>query len=146
VLARGFRPRPNLRVFPGGWCPEAEAFKPASIAGSKENLSGLLGKSVPSLTHALIVVLRPREKRLTQAERERYWRAFGVPLYEEIIDSAGKLLARECEAHDGLHVEFPGVAAPDHDLETASCGCGRKTPRLRFTGQAELERVAAYAR
>jgi hypothetical protein len=123
-----------------------EAFKPASIAASKEHLAGLLGKRIPSLTHALVVVLRQGEKRITQAERERYWRAFGVPLFEEVVDSSGKLLARECEAHDGLHVEFPGFVLADHDLETTKCGCGRTTPRLRFAGQAELERVAAYAR
>jgi hypothetical protein len=150
VLARGFRASGNVRVFPQGWCEEAAAFQPATIAASKEQLTSLLGIRAPSLTHALIVVLRPGEDLVTVAERERFWRAFGVPLFEQIVDRSSRLLAAECEAHDGLHIDSrsseKNSELEGYRLDETPCGCGRKTPRLRALGQPELERIATYAR
>jgi hypothetical protein len=151
VLARGFRASGNVRVFPQGWCEEAAAFHPAAIAGTRAQLTGLLGTPSISLTHALVVVLRPGEKLLTEGERERFWRAFGVPIFEQIVDRDGQLMASECEAHNGLHVDSVEVELKTFELEgyqldEAPCGCGRKSPRLRAAGQTESERVAAYAR
>jgi len=151
VLARCFRTSGNVRVFPQGWCKEAAAFRPATIAGSKAQLTALLGTRPVSLTHALIVILRLGEKLVTEGERERFWRAFGVPMFEQIVDGSGHLLASECEAHAGLHVDAAEVELKTFELEgyrldETPCGCGRKSPRLRAAGQTDLDRVAAYAR
>jgi hypothetical protein len=146
VLSRGFRSAGNVRVFPEGWSKDVEEFQPATIAGSKDQLASLMLKRIPSLTHALICVSRSGDKRITEAERERLWRAFGVPLFEQVVDGSGHLLAGECEAHDGLHVESQGFKLADHFVDSSPCGCGRKTPRLRTSRQPELERVAASAR
>jgi hypothetical protein len=151
VLSRCFRSGGNIRVFPQGWCEEAAAFQPATIAGSKAQLTSLLAKRPVSLTHALIAVLRPGEKLVTEGERERFWRAFGVPIFEQIVDSSGHLLASECEAHDGLHVDAAEVELKTFELhgyrlDHTPCGCGRRSPRIRGTSHPELERVAAYAR
>jgi hypothetical protein len=149
VLARGFRASGNVRVFPQGWCAEAAAFQPAIIAASKEQLSALLGQTAPSLTHALIAVLRPGEQPVSEAERERFWRAFGVPLFEQLVDRSSRRVASECEAHDGLHldgrVKEASFELEGYRLDETPCGCGRKTPRLRAEGRAELEGIAAYA-
>jgi hypothetical protein len=146
VLGRRFRPSRIIRVFPDGWCAEAAEFRPAALAGTREQLTGLLGTRIPSLTHALIVVLKPGERRVSEAERERFWRAFGVPLFEQVIEPSGRVLATECEAHEGLHIEAEGFVMEDHSLDESPCGCGSKTPRLRLAGRPELERAAAYAR
>jgi hypothetical protein len=151
VLARGFRDSGNIRVFPQGWCEEARAFQPATIAGSKAQLTALLGARPVPLTHALIVILRLGEKLLTEVERERFWRAFGVPVFEQIVDQSANLLASECEAHAGLHIDAVEVELKTFDLEgyhldATPCGCGRTSPRLRAASRSELERVAAYAR
>jgi hypothetical protein len=146
VLQPWFRPRALVRVFPQGWDAAAAAFAPAAIAGTWPQLEALLPEKIPSVTHALIVLARPGDPRLTSEQRDKLWRAFRVPLFEQIIGDRGVLLAAECEAHDGLHVEMPAFS-PDLPRETAPCGCGRKTPRLKPVERPEPARViAAYAR
>ena len=72
---------------------------------------------------------------------------FAVPVFEQIIGPDGELLAAECEAHDGLHIEVAGLPWEGYRLELAACGCGRKTPRLTPAEPAERVRsAAAYAR
>ena len=96
----------------------------------------------------MIALLHPDEPRLTEEDRERFWRAFRVPVFEQIIAETGHLLAAECEAHDGLHIETPGLKPRAGEvLETTTCGCGRTTPRLVAPERVQnLRRVAAYAR
>lgn len=153
VLAACFRQprlRPNhpVRVFPQGWSKEVSAFAPAAIAAPREELLGLAAaEPPPALTHAAIALEKPGEALLSAAERQRLWRAFRVPVFEQIIGPEGELLAAECEAHDGLHIEIPGLTWIGYRLETAACGCGRKTPRLTPEEPAERARgAAAYAR
>ena len=89
----------------------------------------------------------PGEAQLTGEERERLWRAFRVPIFEQIIGPRGKLLAAECEAHDGLHIETSGLRWEGYRLEQAVCACGRKTPRIACALSVERARsVAAYAK
>ena len=120
----GFRPNDRVRVFPGGWSEEVAAFAPAAIAAT-----------------------RPGGPLLSASDRERLWQAFHVPVFEQIIGPNGELLAAECEAHDGLHVEVPGLSLDGYRLEVAQCGCGRAAPRLAAAQPIELLRsIAAYAR
>jgi hypothetical protein len=136
-----------VRIFREGWGPEAAAFAPAAIAGTFEQLCSLDRPSVPSLTHALIVLGRPGAARLTEADRDRLWELFRVPVFEQIIGKSGELLAAECEAHDGLHLESPRLPLENDYLDASPCPCGRRTPRIGgIQGSALLRRVAAYAR
>jgi hypothetical protein len=153
VLAACFRQprlRPNypVRVFPQGWSEKVSAFAPAAIAAPREQLLGLAAADRPPVfTHAVIALEGPGDPMLSAVERERLWRAFRVPVFEQIIGSDGELLAAECEAHDGLHIEVPGLPWEGYRLEMAACGCGRKTPRLTPVEPAERARsAAAYAR
>jgi hypothetical protein len=115
-----------------GWAAAA-ALAPAAIAGTWPQLEALIQEKIPSLTHALIVLARPGEELLTAAQRERLWKAFRVPVFQQVVTRAGELLAAECEAHDGLHMESPRFVAIGLPLDRTPCGCGRKTPRLKFT-------------
>jgi hypothetical protein len=148
ILVGGFRPSGNTRVFEQGWNEEAASFAPAAIAAAPAQLDALRGTPIPSLRNAVIALVRPNEPRLTEEDRERYWRAFRVPVFEQRIDESGCLLASECEAHDGLHIEARDLSPREGEvLETAPCGCGRTTPRLIAPERVEnLRRVAAYAR
>ena len=144
-----FRPNYPVRVFPEGWSEEVSAFAPAAVAASREQLLGLAAVDRPPvLTHAVIALESPGDPLLSMAERERLWRAFRVPVFEQIIGPDGELLAAECEAHDGLHIETPGLdAGTDTSVELSPCGCGRKTPRLTPCEAAErIRSAAAYAR
>lgn len=143
VLLRCFRAGGNIRVFPQGWCEAAAAFQPATIAGSKEQLTALLDAPPSSVTHALICLLRPSENLITEAERAQFWRVFGVPLFEQIVDPSGCVIAWECEAHDGLHVDSDEIELEGYRLDISPCGCGKKTPRLQVVAQPELEQAAA---
>jgi hypothetical protein len=146
ILVKGFRPSGNMRVFENGWTEEAAIFGPSAIAGTPAQLHAL--PPVPSVRHALIALIRPNEPNLSEDDRERLWRAFRVPVFEQRIDASCSLLAQECEAHDGLHIESPEVALRAGEvLETARCGCGRTSPRLIAPERlANLRKVAAYAR
>ncbi len=106
-----------------------------------EALAGLV-----SVTHAVIVFRTESDPLLTMAERERLWRAFRVPVFEQMIGPDCSLLAGECEAHNGLHIESPKFATADREIDDTPCGCGRTGPRLIPTAEEVVRRVAAYAR
>jgi hypothetical protein len=153
VLAACFRQarfpaKSPIRVFPHGWSDEVAAFAPAAVAANRERLFGLAAVDRPPVfTHAVIVLDSPGDPPLSAGERERLWRTFRVPVFEQIIGTRGKLLAAECEAHDGLHIEAPGLPWEGYRLELAVCGCGRKTPRIACALPVERARsVAAHAK
>ncbi len=137
----GFRSKGRVRVFPGGWNDEVERFAPQSIAGRAEQLEALEGIARP--THALIAMRREWESGLPAETRERFWQAFRVPLFEQIIGEGGELLAAECEAHRGLHIESSRFVAGDHELERTKCACGKSSPRLIVVPRV-LHRVASF--
>lgn len=151
VLVSWFRPTllPSqaVRIFPQGWGEDAARFEPFAVAATVEQCRLLCGFLVPSLTHALIVLERPGSPRLTEEDRNAFWRAFRVPVFEQIIGPSGQLLAGECEAHDGLHLESPGLRLTGDMVDISPCPCGRKTVRFGVQPRAKVERrVAAYAR
>jgi hypothetical protein len=150
ILMPWFRDRvpAEVRVFAAGWCPQAAEFAPGSLAGTRTQLLALAGdQDPPALTHSLVVLQRAGETLLATADRERLWRAFHVPVFAQIVGERGELLAAECEAHDGLHIETPDLVWTGYTLETDLCACGRKTPRLAPVEQHERVRAAAvYAR
>jgi hypothetical protein len=90
-----------------------------------------------------------------EEDREAVWKAFQVPLFGQVRGFNGELLASECEAHDGFHVneEAAVFEASEHGLlvtslsnlrypvlrlisgfdariENRVCLCGMKTARL----------------
>jgi hypothetical protein len=147
ILIEGFRSSGKTRVFENGWTEDVQNFAPAAIAAAPVQLNALRGTPIPSLRNAVIALVRPDEPRLTEDDRERLWQAFRVPVFEQRIDESGCLLAAECEAHNGLHIEGDVAPREGEVLETAPCGCGRATPRLIAPERVEnLRKVAAYAR
>ena len=149
VLQPGFRSSGVVRVFPHGWDAASAAFAPAAIAGSWAQIESLIPEKIPSLTHALIVLARPGEPQLSKAQRDKLWRVFRVPLFEQIVDERGTLLAAECEAHDGLHIQSSEFLSAEQVLDYSRCGCGRDSPRLKREEARTVDPVrslAAYAR
>jgi hypothetical protein len=137
VLQSWFRSNGLVRVFGpsalrDGWDAAAAAFAPAAIAATWPQLEALIPEKIPSLTHALIVLARPGDELLTGKQRDRLWKAFHVPVFQQVVNGSGVLLAAECEAHDGLHMESSKFVAIGLPLDRTPCGCGRKTPRLKL--------------
>jgi hypothetical protein len=117
------------------------------VAGTLEQWNALVRERIPSLTHAAIVLWRPEQQRMSDADRDALWSAFRVPVFEQVIGKSGKLLAAECEAHDGLHMVSPDLPFAGESIHDSLCPCGRKTARIGITQGAALERrIAAYAR
>ncbi len=115
---------------------------PQPLPAPLEQLNALAREGIPSLTHSIIILSRPEQPRMTDADREGLWWAFRVPVFEQVIGKFGKLLAAECEAHDGLHVVSPALSLHEESLDDSLCPCGRKSPRIAVTHKA----IAAYAR
>lgn len=147
VLVPGFRSGGAIRVFNEGWSKVVSRYAPEALAGTLEQLDELSRAMVPSLTHAVVVIARVGEPRLNEPDRERLWSTFRVPIFEQIVGEDNALLAIECEAHDGVHMESRELPGDAGSIDTSPCGCGRKTPRLMTEERVGWEqRVAAYAR
>ncbi len=112
-----------------------EEFQPGAIAATWPQFEALMRTKIPALTHALIVLARPGEELLNVRQREQLWTAFRVPVFQQIVNRRGVLLAAECEAHDGLHIESAQVVAIGAALDRTTCGCGRSAPRLKLVEQ-----------
>jgi hypothetical protein len=126
ILAPGFQPTKTARVFPRGWCELAARFQPQSIAASLVDLRRLAAQGL-RLEHAVIAFTFEGEDGLSSADRELFWRGFGVPVFEQLLDSRNRLLAMECDAHSGLHVLG---GCQDLRLEREPCACGDRSPRI----------------
>ena len=66
-------------------------------------LSGVTGKAWRPGS-ALVVLTGPGRGYIDDAEIERLWKVFRVPSFERLCDARGKVVASECEAHNGLHL------------------------------------------
>lgn len=139
VLSAVFRSHGTIRVFtdPSG----IQTFHPQAIAGTLAQVESLAG--AVNLTHAAIVFRDESEPRLTDAEHDRLWRAFQVPVFEQIVAPDGTLYAAECEAHDGLHIVSAKFIAGDREIDKTPCACGRSTPRLVCHAPPKAQQAAA---
>jgi hypothetical protein len=144
VLVPGFRSRGPIRVFREGWGERARQFAPQAIAATIEQIEVLAANTELFVTHALVVITREQNALLTDEDRDRLWRGFGVPVFEQLVSAGNAVLASECEAHDGLHVIAEELLDGSRPVERSRCACGRDSPRIGAIDP--IRRVAAYAR
>ncbi len=134
---------------------ELETYRPQVLVGRAVDLHRLrdhaeLGLAdITSVDHAVFVVTGCGDKPLSDTSRVVFWQAFGVPIYELFVGPAGTLLASECQAQEGWHVEqhakftvIEGELMVDGlgqkgvptglfgHIETAACPCGRPGARV----------------
>ena len=102
ILVPGFQSAGDLRVFSQGWDHSVERFAPAAVAGTFEQLLGLVRCRL-NLTHAVICLSWTYDGLLSAAQRDLLWTGLGVPIFEQFLGPGNVLLAYECEAHGGLH-------------------------------------------
>jgi hypothetical protein len=74
---------------------------------------------------------------LTEEDRDFIWRELGVPAHNHLVDEQGTVLARECDAHDGLHLEAPIPQGYYVEITTEPCACGQAGSRLLRVSQIE---------
>ncbi len=174
VLTSGFVEEPSLRAFPKHTVDELEEFEPDSLAGPASRLRALAEAIVgarlrlPSVKAAVVAFTGLKYGCLRQDDRDLFWKAFQVPVFEQFRGFGGELLAWECEAHDGLHIATDNAvfeSAPRTGelvltclacdeyallrlgtemtarLVKSECGCGIDTARL--VGLRQLQLAAA---
>jgi hypothetical protein len=138
LLETGFRYDRNIREFSPEDLSWMQAYEPEALVLTLGQALSLADRKLrgrvhlPSLSVALVVLTALEDSPLAAHHRDLLWRAFGVPVFEQVRGRDGAVVARECEVHDGLHVVEPaavrhltGAIVRDH------CECGRETPRLR---------------
>jgi hypothetical protein len=69
---------------------------------------------------------------LTERQRDALWEAFGAPVFTLLTGLDRRILAYECEAQNGLHLQ-PNAGLPSWcagALVAEPCECGRPGPRI----------------
>jgi hypothetical protein len=123
------------------------------------------------IDRALFVLTQVGERPLSDQGRDEFWRVFGVPVFELFVSGDGVILAHECEAHEGWHVNTPAAQfvrlrgeahmvlrriLPDGSstavgigftgaVTRQACACGRQTERVVNLPVSEPEAEASFA-
>ncbi len=124
----------SATVFPLNAWSRLEAYRPQVLMGSAADLQRLLGLDLGSVDQAVLVLTSDADEPLTDITRVILWQMLGVPIYELILGSPGMLLASECVAHEGWHIE-PGITASLDGGELFFEIHGRKAAHSGFTGE-----------
>lgn len=155
--------------FPPERWHEMKSFCPQMLVGSSADLHWLAERTrageltLNSVNHAVFVLTSVGDAPAQDKLRVALWQVFGVPVYELFVGADGAVLAGECEAHDGWHVE-PGcriyqgsgqeIIADSRRIkgirtglsgmiEREPCACGRwgtrlMEPKLRAANRSRL--------
>lgn len=123
VLKPGFTMPPNGREFAASDTSGIHAWEPDAVVAPLNTAllladRRLQGKfDLPSLEIAVTVVTRVDDSPLAPHHRDLLWRAFEVPIFEQLLSWEGSVIARECELHCGLHLDDDTVIATIRDEE-----------------------------
>jgi hypothetical protein len=71
--------------------------------------------TIGPLTNAVIAFTGVNQGDLTGQDRELLWDVFQVPVFEQYLGFDGRLVAWECEAHEGLHVQSSEAVMEESD-------------------------------
>ncbi|MDX2151991.1 MAG: hypothetical protein SFV54_14730 [Bryobacteraceae bacterium] len=126
--------------------PLIDGFRPEALAGPFDVLRQLSRRKLDGLRQSIIVFRTLEEGRLTDSERDELWRAFELPVFEQLRAPGGELLAAECEAHQGLHldgreaiVEFDDTRTPPEALFTSLLNLRQPQIRLALGWSLQLD-------
>jgi hypothetical protein len=87
--------------------------------------------------YPVVVLSSDLEALVTDADRDYMWKRFGLPVFEYLLDGNGEILARECEAHDGLHLDRTFESFGRLRITEEPCACGQPGARLMPLAAAE---------
>lgn len=148
-----------------------QSFRPQVLTGNLPDLAYLSGLSatgkidLASVDRAIFVSTPCGRAPLDERSRSGLWHAFKVPVFELFTSYDGSLIASECEAHEGWHLEplaIPTVRSHEVVLDfggkqnfrlalhgvvsNSPCPCGRTGVRLlRLDAPAGAPDLAATA-
>jgi hypothetical protein len=150
VLGEALRESDGVRCLPQWTPPQLAHIRPMALAGRYPELATVAGLmeskriELTDLRYPLVVFSPPGRGALTSAEHDQLWRWFHLPVYEQIRDGRGRLLAAECDARDGFHL-VSGVDAGEigAQIVPGPCECGLTTPRACFLTSTPASFAAA---
>lgn len=148
ILDARFRLSGGMRIFGSSDLQSLIDYEPEALVAPSETVLMLAARKLdgsfhlPSLQFA-ILALSSLNGPLTTGQRDDLWTAFGVPVFEQLVGSDGKILARECEVHDGLHFEGSLPSGVSGEIITEQCECGLESPRLLNIRMPDAQTTAA---
>ena len=157
IIGGRFSEAKNIRDFDPADIRGLAAWRPEALVAPLGDALAL-GEFAPALqlSAAIVILTSLGGDQLDDEARDRLWEAFGVPLFEQLRSWDGAVIARECEAHAGLHIVHDSTIL-DRDPEgeilltllnskrpvlkartgligeivECECECGSGIPRLR---------------
>jgi hypothetical protein len=126
VLAPNFLEKDGVRAFEEDQTAEIQKYRPEILAGTVPTLLRLAERI--RIPRALVAFSGARVGPVTHRDRDLLWSAYEVPIFEQCLGQDGAVIARECEAHDGLHLYLPKQY--HGEVRTEACACGRPEPRI----------------
>jgi hypothetical protein len=140
---RGFEQSSKVRIFADSRGKRLKRFGATALAAPVSKLRELAAAiesgrdEIRPLRHFLVSFTGTDHGEIHEEDRERFWRVFQVPVFEQRLGFDGRMIAYECEAHHGLHIEtdlrYPTLrvgtrmtARIQHDC----CDCGNASARV----------------
>ncbi len=161
VLNPWFKVRGGVEVHADRDWRSLKTFEPEALAAPGSDLLRLANAILAEdgalpLRYGLVAFTRLGDPLLCLNQRETLWKAFEVPVYEQLRGPDGELLAAECDAHLGLHVhdawvnsapcpQRNGTSNHVHRVDFSPCECGQPSARLLRTDAFEPPRLAMAA-
>ncbi len=150
LLDEGFRMDANMRTFAPDDMAWLRSYAPEALVAPLDLALSLADRKrrgildLPSVRTAIVVLTSCEDSPLSDDHRDLLWRAWGVPVFEQLRGPDGTVIARECEVHDGLHIvgnDVECVVEQSAELEIVNdvCECGAETPRLRRSTSSSRE-------
>ncbi len=156
ALEAGFSPDAKIRAFTSDDIGPLVDYEPeALIVPLLLALALADQRRKPAVSNWMVVLTSLSGVPFEQRHRDQLWRAFEVPVFEQLRGWDGTVIARECEVHDGLHVDENNAILEVHENELITtqlttvehpilrartgltaellnhhCECGAETPRL----------------
>ena len=110
ILMGGFQQASGIRVMEQNWGKGLKRFGASALAAPIGVLRTLATEAeagqqdLPPLHHFVVSFTGGGQGELEDHDRELLWRVFRVPIFEQRLGFDGRVIAYECEAHDGLHI------------------------------------------
>ncbi len=110
ILMAGFEAASGIKVVTKNWGKGLRQFGASALAAPIGVLHALAAameagrEEIPGPSHFIVIFTGGHEGGLGHEDRERFWRVFQVPVFEQRVGFDGRVVAYECEAHDGLHI------------------------------------------
>lgn len=145
VLGLELRRETGIHSLPVWTVPQLARLRPLALAGSWADLAAVARLMraghlrLPELNYPLVLFTPAGSPPLGEERHSQLWDWFGLPVFEQIRTSSGRLLATECESREGFHLAA-GTDPREIGAQTvgAPCACGSAEPLYRLAAARAL--------